>query len=525
MASVAAGPALHAAAQRIAATSAPKQTGFGGQTTAGAIQRSVSGAKPPKSFSGVGAAITKAGGSLAGAKNTTAAPKAARAVAPKAPAATSTGLTNQAYNISQPLSGQNLQNVVNTETTANTNAALAPLQANAKQLTGQEQTISSRLAGYDQLYNAQLQQNAANAPAQSAGAVGGAQAAGQVGAQGVSGTQAAIQQAISSSPELAGAAADGGARAQIAQEIAAQRLAQASVTGANVGYAQQVGGNAGQLANTQAGAGIQGSAEGQAGVAGTFSRALAANTANEAKVTANIPADRMKLFTALRSQGFTQFATLAGLGTKSVAAAIAQQNANTNTYKATTGANTAAYNAATTRANDQQSRALQSLSINVTAAHNDATTRIAALNAQTNAGRLTETQRHNHVAELQGFQKALKPGGTTAAQKAQNTAVGLIQGIGAEYKNSQDKTLFTDPKKPPLAPGVAASQLEAKYAKYGSIGTAAVEYGRDGFISAATQAALQKQGVTVPASMTRRPAALPVPATPAPVFGRPGQAF
>jgi hypothetical protein len=281
----------------------------------------------------------------------------------------------------------------------------------------------------------------------------------------------------------------------IANEMAAQRLAQAATTGANVGYAGAVGGNAGQEANTLAGSGIMGAREGQANVAGIFGRALAANTANEGKVTANLPADRMKLFTTLRQQAFTNAAVNAGLGIKNVTLGQNQQKINLS-----------GQTLAEKTLNDQANQRLKALSISTNAS-------VAGIKAQLAQGNLSERTRHDLATELTAQQRVAKA--STGSGSSASKILNIINGYANVYKT------YTAAGRTPQQ-AAAAVILGTK--TDGVAGQAAVEMAQNGFLSASTVAALKAQGVPVPASMTKaRPAALPTPSIP--VFGSGKQPF
>jgi len=384
-----------------------------------------------------------------------------------APKPTTGSLSGSAFDTSTPLTGSYLKTVLNQLTQGEVNSAEAPYKQNAVQLTNEEKTVAQRLAGYNQLYNQQLSQNAANAQSQSAGAAG---------STGIDQAEAHIGSVIASDPQLAGAASDGGARSMIANEIAAQRIANAATTGAGATYASQVGGNQGQLANAMVGSGLLGASEGQANVASTFGKSLANNQDKENLALKNVPADYAKNYETLRHEGFTEQATLAGLGIRSGTLAAAQ----------TRNANTAAY--------QQGQLALGAQRNAITASNDQANNQIKAIDAQIASGRLSETERHNLASEKIAWQRVLRTNASKTATPTQKM-IGNVSGEEQYFKrlistpNNSGKT---------ATPAQAAVIVTQGLKNDGGQAQAAIDLATKGYITPQTEATLKAQGYTIP---------------------------
>jgi hypothetical protein len=97
--------------------------------------------------------------------------------------------------------------------------------------------------------------------------------------------------------------------------------------------------------------------------------------------------------------------------------------------------------AQSTAANNATRNALTARGQNITAAHNSALERIAAINAQIAQGRLTESQRHNLVMEANAQRRAAAKGGITPTENTKYLRqIAQVQSLIRQAQVQKDKT-------------------------------------------------------------------------------------
>jgi hypothetical protein len=396
-------------------------------------------------------------------------------------------------------------------------AGLGPLQSAAKTIQGTQTNVGQAyqgdvaqavntikgLAGNQQSSAASLQ----NALAQSA---------------------QPIANQIDASGRAAAALANGYLSPQAAQMLAAQRTYTGTTQGAESQYLAGTGDAASGYLNSLAGNAAAMGPWGANLIQGTYGRQLTANQAAQNALINNQIARQPALRQSMAQQLATDYFTARGLGIKQQAATTGAKQAQTaatrvaNDYRVQTAnaitnrytaKQKASYNAGVLSLNTQKlantnaiNNGKLALAQQVASWKQQYDTAIANarnLDAQSRATGITETHRHNLVAESQRWKELANQ--ASKGGSAQNTsAIGKIYSSLYAYTSQLGQSYPAGKGYPAgtYTPDYLHRVLTSSRGINGMYGEAGYQLARFGYINRTVQAQLQNSGVTLPASWT-----------------------